>query len=90
MKQLDEFPIHGNTKTDWQRLLDGKVYELQSGEDFTCKPQSFRSLALGQARKRGGTVKTHIAKETGNIVVQFIKNDEPTELVDDDRAEEDV
>lgn len=89
MKQLDEFPIHGNTKQDWPKLLDGKIYELEAGTDFTCKPQSFRSLALGQARKRGGTVTTHIVKETGNIVIQFIKNDEPVELDTDDANLED-
>lgn len=82
MKQLDEFPQHQNTKQDWPRLLDGKIYELVANEDFTCQPQSLRSLALGQARKRGGKVRTSISKDQTTLTLQFVK-DEPTVLEDE-------
>lgn len=91
MEKLDAFPVHGNQAYPWEQLLDGGIYRLKAGQDFKARPQSVRSLALGQARKRGGKVKTSILE--GDLVIQFVKtaDTEPadTEPVNDYNGERD-
>lgn len=86
--KLDNFPAHGRSLHDWDALMDGGIYELQAQVDFACQTHSMRSLALNQARKRGGKVRTHIDKATGNITIQFIEN-APAEPVNDYNGERD-
>lgn len=82
MKQLEEFPRHGNQAYDWDTLLNGQVWLLEKGVDFQSQPSSVRSLALGQARKRGGTVRTSINKGDGNVTLQFLIKDQQLEQIE--------
>ncbi|MHB8742553.1 MAG: hypothetical protein ACYC9L_05445 [Sulfuricaulis sp.] len=41
----------------WDEWLDGNIWELLKGEDFTSI-ESFRSSAQTQAKKMGGRVRT--------------------------------
>ena len=66
------------TKYPWADWLDGQIWELKAGDDFDGKPTNFRSVALAQARKRGGRVKTHVQKlEDGSarLYLQFFRDD---------------
>lgn len=66
-----EFPAFGAESTyDWEKLLDGGIYKLTSGEDFNCKPVTFGSLCRGQAGKRHKTVKISTVDEGNAVVMQ--------------------
>jgi hypothetical protein len=68
------------TKYPWADWLDGEIWELKSGEDFDGKPTNFRSVALSQARNRGGRVKTHLQKlddGSAKMYLQFFRDDDP-------------
>jgi hypothetical protein len=53
---------------DWETLLDGKIRQMTEGEDYACKPQTVRMMAMKQGRKRGKVV--HINKVEGGLVIQ--------------------
>jgi hypothetical protein len=56
-RRVKEFPEPVRpSKYPWGDWLDGQIWELKSGEDFDGKPTNFRSVALAQARNRGGRV----------------------------------
>lgn len=61
---------------DWEKLLDGKIYQLEAGSDFSCKVLTFCSLIRGAAKKAGVSVRTQtITDDKGNetgVVVQAV------------------
>ena len=66
------------SKYPWADWLDGEIWELKSGEDFDGKPTNFRSVALAQARNRGGKVKTHLRKlddGSARMYLQFYRDE---------------
>jgi hypothetical protein len=79
---VEEFPVQPtHSKYPWQDWLNGQVWELIPGEDFQGKPATFRSVAIGQAKKRGGKVRTSLfrAKQEGEkdrLYVQFVNGSE--------------
>lgn len=71
-KVLDtfEFP-HGGRKGveyDWDSILDGKIYQLESGKDFDkdVTPKTFVGAVARQANARGLRVKRQI---NGKVLV---------------------
>ena len=66
-------PATTRTRYPWDQWLDGQVWELVAGEDFTAKPETIRQSASSQATKRGGRVKTRLIEdgERQMVVVQF-------------------
>jgi hypothetical protein len=76
-KRVDTFPdLPSQSRYPWDEWLDGSVWELVLGEDFNGKPATFRSVAIVQAKKRHGRVKTRLlrAKDPGEadrLYVQF-------------------
>ena len=42
----------------WDEWLDGGIWLLKPGEDFSCQPANFRSLAFTQARARNLSLRT--------------------------------
>jgi hypothetical protein len=67
---LDGFP-KGNRKgkrndPKWNQWLDGRVWKLVRGVDFSCAPQSFRANAHSRAECRGLKIRGVI---DGDIIV---------------------
>jgi hypothetical protein len=71
---IDTFPAAvSKSRYPWDRWLDGQVWELVAGEDFTSKPETLRQNAAIQAAKRDGTVKTRLLDDGQRqvVVLQF-------------------
>lgn len=80
-RRVDTFPeLPSQSRYPWQEWMDGSVWELIPGEDFKGNVRTFRSIALGQAKKRGGKVRTrHIKAAEGQperLYVQFERDSE--------------
>jgi hypothetical protein len=76
-QKLNQFPqARGQSRYNWDQLLDGAPWELVAGSDFTGKPETFLANARNQAGRRGGRLRTrHFAKEhPGRVVIQFISD----------------
>lgn len=72
---------------DWAKLLDGKIYQLTEGEDYTCKTVTFQSLIRNQAKKAGKAVKS--GRVEGGLVVQAVplpEGEENTEAATEEAA----
>ena len=69
LKKFD-FQVGGRQESqyDWEKMLDGGIYELEEGKDFTCKSSTFVVMAKIRAGARGQEIKT--AKVEGGVVVQ--------------------
>jgi hypothetical protein len=64
-RKVEEFPDASPpaSKYPWPQWLDGGVWELVPGQDFTGSPATFRSNAIAQANKREGKVRTRRIKD---------------------------
>lgn len=76
MKKLNKFEFSGgvgDSTYDWNKLLDGNIYQLEQGEgkDYECTTQTFSTLARSAAKKRGKTLKTE--KTDDGIVIQAVE-----------------
>ena len=74
MKTLKKFEFKefgGRSTYDWDKWLDGGIYQLEEGSDYTCKTQTLRMLAAKQARRLGKTVRT--AKVENGLVIQAVE-----------------
>ena len=70
MEKLDAFPsLPSRSQYPWDQLMDGSVWKLMRGADFGGKPTTFIASARGQAKRRGGTLKTRTVED--GVVVQF-------------------
>lgn len=74
-RKLDRFPTELLSRTTstypWDEWLDGSVWELEAGKDFTIKAKSLRTTGQQVARARGG--KLRVADlPNGNLVIQFL------------------
>lgn len=60
-----DFPEQNTRRTyDWNKILDGKIRELKTGDDFTGEPKAFAARARVVARERGQTVKVDAREKT--------------------------
>lgn len=72
--RLDSFPARRTqSRYPWDQLLDGSIWQLIRGEDFSGKPSSFRANAQTQAQKRGGRLNSQLTEVHGQeaLVIQF-------------------
>lgn len=72
MNVLNEFPRMDRAKFDWTKLLDGKIYQLKKGVDFTILPASFRSSAWNAGARYGKKVRICIKGDT--VTIQAIEH----------------
>lgn len=96
MKVLKKFEFKNTgpgiqAKYDWDLFLDGTARQFTPGEDFTCDPDNFRVMAMGQAKKRGKIAKTaKIVDEdkeiTGVVIQAFNMTDEQKEAYETSEA----
>jgi hypothetical protein len=74
MKSLESFeftaPV-GKAEYEWDKLLDGGIYQLAEGDDYHCKTATFRVMAAKQARKKGNIVRVN--KVEGGLVIQAVE-----------------
>jgi hypothetical protein len=61
----------GRNKYPWEEWLDGGVWQITPGEDFTCSIEHFRRQCYMKAAQRGGNARTSM--ENGHILLQFAK-----------------
>lgn len=82
MKTLDSFTFKATSgngasaKYDWATWLNGKIYQLDAGVDYTCTMNSLKFAAKRQAKKLGICVR--FSKVDGGLVLQAIRNELPT------------
>ena len=55
---------------EWDKLLDGGIYQLEHGKDFDAKPETVIALARAAAKKAGKKLKA--SKVEGGVVIQAI------------------
>jgi hypothetical protein len=73
---IDGFPAAAtHSRYPWDQWLDGQVWELVAGEDFTSKPETIRQNAAVQAQRRGGNVKTRLVDDGDRqiVIVQMLR-----------------
>jgi hypothetical protein len=73
---LDRFPsAGGQPRYPWEHWLDGQVWQLAKGDDYTSKAATVIANARTQAKRRGGAVRTRLLNEGGRqtVVLQFRK-----------------
>ena len=69
-------PTPSSARYPWTEWLDGNVWQLFKGEDFAAKPATIISNARGQAKRRGGSLRTRFASEDGreSVIMQFVRD----------------
>jgi hypothetical protein len=74
-RQLDEFPAARNARYPWDQLLDGSVWELVKGDDYTSRSTTIMANARTQAKRRNGTARIRLLRQNGNesVVLQFVR-----------------
>jgi len=71
-QQLEEYDFNqgGTSRYDWDALLDGNIYKMVSGEDFSVKPTSLITSAKKAAAKRNKTLK--VRTDGTDVVLQAV------------------
>lgn len=73
-RKVDVFPAApDSSRYPWDEWLDGDVWELVHGEDFKGRPNTFRSNARNQAKRRNGKIRARILKEEGQADKLYIQ-----------------
>jgi hypothetical protein len=68
------------SKYPWQEWMDGRIHQLEAGKDFNGKAQTFRYLAVKQAKRLGKTLNFALIKKGEGkdavvtaVVIQAVK-----------------
>ena len=69
MKTFKFKPRRGVGTLDWDTLLNGKVWALTPGEDFTAKPASFKAAIVAMAKVKGVVLDIQMEPD-GTIVMR--------------------
>jgi len=81
MKTLESFSFNnrsGRTSGhDWETLFNGSIWCMESGVDFTSKPQCFHALAKRHAKNLGYGLK--LGYDGDNVVLQAYKLNQQSE-----------
>jgi hypothetical protein len=72
-RRLDSFPVQTGSRYPWSEWLDGTIWELTAGADFSSKVSTFRANVQTQAKKRGGRARSRAITSDGReaVVIQF-------------------
>lgn len=62
---------------DWDTFLDGQMRRFTAGEDYTCKTNTFSTLARASAKRKGLKIKTTKVSDPEGIVIQAVPGDSP-------------
>ena len=56
----------------WDKWFDGKIYQLDNGDDFTAtKTENFRTTVSKAAKERQVKVRTAVVNDGKSLVVQM-------------------
>jgi hypothetical protein len=74
-KALETFPALPSQRYPWDELMNGQVWELTRGDDYTAKTPTVLANARAQAKRRGGTLRTRTFNNSGReqLVIQFVQ-----------------
>jgi hypothetical protein len=75
-KQLEAFPVPSTRRYPWDQWLDGSVWQLFKGGDYSCcRTQTALANARSQAKRLGGTVRTRSVTngDEESLVIQFVR-----------------
>jgi hypothetical protein len=75
-RKLEEFPTAASRRYPWDEWLNGDVWQLDRGDDYSAKTTTVMSNARARARQMGGVVRTRTVTADGreSIIVQFLKD----------------
>lgn len=76
---VDSMPTDSVAKYPWSEWLDGQVWELTAGEDFTVSPKDLRAMAYAKGQRLGLPVTTRLSKDRKRLYIQAVLNGRPTE-----------
>jgi hypothetical protein len=75
-RRLEAFPKPENRTGRYEPFLDGGIWELVRGEDYTAETPNFVSRGREVAKLRGGRLRTRkLPGERDGVVVQFLRDD---------------
>lgn len=81
-KKVKEWPWQGRSrglgvKYPYDKWMDGSIWMITKGEDFTCTANSMRSALFSAAKERGLKVRTSVVKgsKPEQLVFQAVKVD---------------
>lgn len=76
MKKLDhfEFPDGRRGRHDWETWLDGNIYKLTKGKDFTISCTNMRNIVYSAAHRRGLKIRISIVDNESSLVIQAYKD----------------
>ena len=79
MKILNEWPEQYGKweRHDWETFLDGQIRRLEGGVDFKCRPQSFQTLAMSAAKRRGLKVRVTVTSDKKDVIIQGFPDEKP-------------
>jgi hypothetical protein len=63
-------PRAKSTRYPWSLWLNGAIWQLRQGIDFTVTPKSFQSAAFARAKAMGKKLQTTISGDT--ITIQML------------------
>ena len=64
-RRLETFPTPAARRYPWDEWLDGAVWELERGLDYTSKTSTLIANARNQAKKIEGRVRTRVFNRDG-------------------------
>lgn len=68
LKKFDFTPRGPQAIYPWSEWLNGKLWQLTEGEDYTCKTQTLVTMAKNQVGSKGQELK--FQKVEGGVVIQ--------------------
>lgn len=77
MKAIENYEFKGNgngrgSKYDFEQMLNGKIWQLDAGVDFTSKPSSVCMRIRKAAKTAGKAVRLSVLPEGKGVVVQAV------------------
>lgn len=71
-KKLDSFDFPKDVRYPWDTWFNGEIWEITQADIGDTTLENFRINALSTAKKKGCTLRTHIDKFRGVVVIQAI------------------
>lgn len=63
-------PKYGPIQHDFLDWMDGQIWQLDRGTDFTCEPESMRRQLNRYAKSKGLTLEVHQDSRAGSVWVR--------------------
>lgn len=70
----------GSERYDYDKVMDGQIWQFFPSEDFKCKPSSFSQSLYSAAKRRGFKGRARVQAD-GSVVFQAYKPEAKPEQV---------